>query len=86
MRRHFLRGHVKAFALFVSMTMTTVTTRWTTQEAYIIVEFLDELREAIWAQYEEELLDWYGLEAHRQEQEPVEEGSSRMDFDDAIPF
>lgn len=64
----------------------TITTGWTRQEAYIIVEFLDELREAIWAQYEEELLDWYGLEAQRQEREPVEEGLSRMDFDEVIPF
>lgn len=62
------------------------TTRWTTQEAYIIVEFLDELRETIWANYEGELLDLYRLEARNQEQEQTEEASSQMMFDDVIPF
>lgn len=42
-----------------------IPTDWTPQQAMIVVELLDELRERIWDQYHHQLLD-----AYREDRQP----------------
>ena len=61
-----------------------LTARWTTQQAQFIAEFLDELQEALWANYGEELMEFYRWKEHEEEKNNEEPLS--MDFDDELPF
>ncbi len=41
----------------MSMKFTQLTTRWTADDAYCVIEFLDELREVLWASYGDQIIE-----------------------------
>ena len=65
------------------MITNRLTSRWTAQQAQLIAEFLDELQEALWENYNEELMELYRWKEHEQEQSSEEQIS--ID-DDELPF
>lgn len=61
-----------------------LTARWTVQQAQFIAEFLDELQEALWANYNEELTEFYRWKEN--EEEKNNEEQIAMEFEDELPF
>ncbi len=66
------------------MITNRLTSRWTVEKAQVITGFLDELQESLWANYKEELMEYYCCQEHEQEQD--NERQLTMEFDDEIPF
>ena len=66
------------------MITNRLTSRWTAQQAQLIAEFLDELQEALWENYNEELTELYRWKEHELDENSEEEKIS-MDDDD-LPF
>jgi hypothetical protein len=41
----------------MSMKFTQLTTRWTADDAHCVIEFLDELRDVLWASYGDQIIE-----------------------------
>jgi hypothetical protein len=41
----------------MTLKFTQLTTRWTTDDAYCVIEFLDELRDVLWASYGDQIIE-----------------------------
>ncbi|WP_404357097.1 hypothetical protein [Methylotuvimicrobium sp. KM1] len=63
------------------MKILRITTHWTPEEADCVYQFLDDLKEAIWQCYGEDILDLYKTIPDEQQAGPEE-----SDFNDEIPF
>ncbi len=63
------------------MKILKITTHWTPEEADCVYQFLDDLKEAIWQRYGEDILDMYKTIQDEQQAEYEE-----CDFNDEIPF
>ncbi|MDO8846615.1 hypothetical protein [Methylicorpusculum sp.] len=63
------------------MKILKITTHWTPEEADCVYQFLDDLKEAIWQRYGEDILDMYKTIQDEQQAEHEE-----CDFNDEIPF
>lgn len=63
------------------MKILRITTHWTPEEADCVYQFLDDLKEAIWQRYGEDILDLYKTIPDEQQAGPEE-----SDFNDEIPF
>lgn len=63
------------------MKILKITTHWTPEEADCVYQLLDDLKEAIWQRYGEDILDRYKTIQDEQQAEHEE-----CDFNDEIPF
>ena len=63
------------------MKILKITTHWTPEEADCVYQFLDELKEALWQSYGEDILHMY--QTIQDEQQAANEA---CDFNDEIPF
>ncbi|MDP2180839.1 MAG: hypothetical protein Q8K19_20285 [Methylicorpusculum sp.] len=63
------------------MKILKITTHWTPEEADCVYQFLDDLKEAIWQRYGEDILDMYKTIQDEQQAEHEE-----CHFNDEIPF
>lgn len=63
----------------MSMKLSQIRTHWTADEAYLVISFLDELRDLVWESYGEEIIaaEQARVEASRQ---------TDLVFDDDIEF
>ncbi len=66
------------------MTNLPITAHWSAQEAQIIFEFLDDLKDAIWSVYETELIELYQAQCMHNPWDNKEQLD--LDLDDDIPF
>lgn len=66
----------------MTMRFTQIKTHWCAEEASAVIEFLDELRDMLWATYGEEIIAMHQADAE------IEINDSQWDseFDDEIPF
>ncbi len=65
------------------MKTSRLTTYWSAEEASTVIEFLDELREVLWAAHGPEIIEMYQSVA---EKNAKEEAESNAEFDDKIEF
>lgn len=63
------------------MKILRITTHWTPEEADCVYQFLDELKEAIWEHYGEDIVQLY-----KTLQDEQQAGHEECDFNDEIPF
>lgn len=63
------------------MKILKITTHWTPEEADCIYRFLDDVKEALWQQYGDDIVHMYKIlhDEQQAEHEPC-------DFNDEIPF
>ncbi|MGD8594042.1 MAG: hypothetical protein PVF82_14515 [Gammaproteobacteria bacterium] len=66
----------------MTMKFTQLTTYWNAEEAYTVIEFLDRLRDLLWATYGEEIVAMLKAES---ENNP-DSDESDPEFDDEIDF
>lgn len=63
------------------MKILKITTHWTPEEADCVYQFLDDLKEALWQSYGEDIVHMYKT-LHDEQQA----GNEECDFNDEIPF
>lgn len=73
------------------MKIATLKTYYTPEEAYSILMLLDELRDTIWHNYREDIIEYASKQQtvthHQAQKENREEEQTAFDFDDdIIPF
>jgi hypothetical protein len=64
------------------MKFTQIKTHWTTEEASVVMEFLDELRDTLWTIYGEDIIAMHQTDLISE----VEENPRESEFNDEIPF
>ena len=67
----------------MTMKITPVRTHWNTDEAWIVLEFLDELKDMLWETCGDQIIEMH-REATELQLRNTDQGE--LDFDDDIPF
>lgn len=67
----------------MTMRLTQLTTHWTADEAHTVIEFLDRLRDTLWATYGDEIIEMLKAAS---DNNPDDCDRLDSDFDDEITF
>lgn len=70
------------------MTITQLRTHWDAGDAYLVIEFLDELGDLLWTAYGEEIIAMHQSEVERAvaEDNMRNNGQTEWSFEDPIEF
>ena len=65
------------------MRISQLTTYWNAGDAQLIISFLDELKELLWATYGDEIIGMHQNDDSCRQSDDDDQG---LEFDDEIPF
>ena len=71
------------------MKITQLKTYWDAGEAHMVIEFLDELRDVLWAVYGQEIIAMHVEDAGNENRAAgvgYDDGQTDLEFDDKIEF
>ncbi len=69
----------------MSMKFTHLRPHWTTDEAACVLEFIDELRDMLWASYGDQIIEMH-IQQECAPSSPYDEQDFTHDLNDDIPF
>jgi len=67
----------------MSMKVTRLQNHWSSAEAWTVIEFLDQLRDALWEDYGDQVTQMLWEEVAEQDSD---DSQLELGFDDEIPF